>query len=148
MVSLLASVYKRLEFGPGPMTTEKLNALAGNVDFLFDRMLRGYVNVAGIARDTNIRIQGFLCQASTSLNNVSRYSNVYWPKPFGAGCIPVITYGHYFTEALIHSVGFKHISGGHLPDNVGFRIEVFAPKTEYGEEWRGTHWYACMGLGW
>ncbi len=148
MNHLSSANFKRITFGTGPLAAEKLNALQGNTEYLFDRMLRGYVATDGLNRDTNIRIQGFICQATTSLNNVSRYSNVYWPKPFAAGCRPIMTTGHFFTEALIHSVGFRHIAGGVFPDNAGFRIEVFAPTTEYGDEWRGTHWYSVMGLGW
>lgn len=142
------AVYKRLSFGAGPLTAEKLNSLVNNTDYLYDRMMRGYVSVNGINRDTNVRLQGFMCQITNNINNVSRFSNVYWPKPFAAGCIPIITYGHYFTEAIIHNVGFKHINGSIFPDNTGFRIEVFAPKTEYGDEWRGNHWFSVMGLGW
>ena len=148
-MSLLSNAtFKNLSFGPGPLTAEKLNALADNTKYLFDKMMVGYMSVNGITRDTNIRMQGFLCQPATSINNVSRYSNVYWPRPFAVGCWPVITYGHYFTEAIIHSVGFKHINGSIFPDNVGFRMEVFAPTTEYGDEWRGSHWYGVIGLGW
>lgn len=136
-----------MSFGTGPLATEKMNTLVSNVDFLYDKMVRGGYYVNSFNKDTSVRIQGFLTQATTNINNVSRFNNCYWPKPFTSGCIPVISYSHYFTEAIIHSVGFKGIGGGIFPDNIGFRMEVFATTTEYGDEWRGTHWYAITGLG-
>lgn len=129
------------------MDVDKLNRLVDNVDYLFDKMVRGGYYVNGFNKDTSVRVQGFLAQIQTNINQVSRFSNCYWPKPFTAGCIPVISFSHYFTEAIIHSVGFRGINGGVFPDNIGFRMEVYAPKTEHGDEWRGTHWYAITGLG-
>ena len=139
--------YTRMSFGSGPLASDKMNRLVDNVDYLYDRMMRGGYYVHSFNKETSLRVQGMLVSINNNINNVSRFSNVYWPKPFTAGCIPVITYSHYFTEAIIHNVGIKNINGGIFPDNVGFRMEVFAPKTEYGDEWRGTHWFPVIGLG-
>lgn len=143
----LANSYKRISWGNGPVTADKLNAMVQNTDYLYERMMRGHVEVSGLVVDKNVRIQGILVAIQNNINGVSRFSNVYWPKPFTPGCIPIITYGHYFTEAIIHSVGFKNINGTMFPSSTGFRMEVFAPTSEYGDEFRGQHLYSCMGLG-
>jgi hypothetical protein len=147
VIQLGSGNFTRITFGAGPLSAEKLNGLVDNTNFLYDKMVRGGYYVNGFNKETSVRIQGMLVSINNNINNVSRFSNVYWPKPFTAGCIPVITYSHYFTEAIIHNVGIRGIGGGIFPDNVGFRMEVFAPKTEYGDEWRGTHWYPVIGLG-
>lgn len=139
--------FVRTSFGAGPLSADKLQRLANNVEFLYDKMVRGGYYVHAFKKDESVRVQGFLVQASNNINNLSRYSNCYWPKPFMAGCIPVMSYGHYFTEAIIHSVGFKSIGGGLYPDHMGFRIEVYAPTTIHGDEWRGEHWFSIIGLG-
>ena len=139
--------FTRITFGAGPLSAEKLNGLVDNTNYLYDKMVRGGYYVNGFNKETSVRMQCMLVSINNNINNVSRFSNVYWPKPFTSGCIPAITYSHYFTEAIIHSVGIKGIGGGIFPDNVGFRMEVFAPKTEYGDEWRGTHWYPVIGMG-
>ena len=147
MIKLANSNYTRIRFGSGPLTAEKLNRMVDNMDYLYERMARGGYYVNGFNKDTSVRIQGFVAYATTNINNVSRWNNVYFTRPFTTGCIPVITNGHYYTEALIHSIGFKGLNGGVWPTNMGFRLEVFAPTTEYGDEWRGEHIYPIIALG-
>lgn len=146
-MKLANSNYTRIRFGSGPLSAEKLNRMVDNMDHMYDKMVRGGYYVNGFNKDTSVRIQGFTATPITTINNVSRFSNIYFPVPFTSGCIPVITYGHYFTEAIIHSVGFKGIEGGIWPGNSGFRMEVYATTTEHGDEWRGSHTYSILALG-
>lgn len=142
------AVYRRLSWGSGPVTAEKLNQMVENSDFLYEKMMRGHFAHLGLMKDTNLRIQGMDVIVPQQINNVSRFANAYWPKPFSPGCKPIITNGHYFTEKVIHSVGIRNISGGLFPDNAGFRMEVYAGDAGYGSEWAGDHWYPVIALGW
>lgn len=144
----MANNYTRVTWGNGPVTAEQLNKMVENTDYLYERMMRGTFLVSGIFKDANLRIQGVVTSVTNNINGVSMYSNVYWPKPFSPGCDPVCAVSHYFTEAIIHSVGLRNMNGGLRPTNQGFRIETYAATTEHGDERRGSHEYAVIGLGW
>lgn len=140
--------YRRLSWGAGPITSEKLNAMVENTDFLYERMMRGNWTMFGIQKETNLRMQGIVMMVPEQINNVSRFVNAYWPKPFQPGCSPIIVHGHYFTEKIIVSVGIRNINGGVFPDHAGFRMEAYAGDAGYGSEWAGTHWFPVLGFGW
>lgn len=119
-----------------------------NSDYVYEKMVQGNWDVFGMQKTTNLRVQGMITWPVTQINNVSRFCNAYWPKPFSPGCTPIIIPGHYYTEKVIHSIGIKNINGTEFPDNAGFRIEVYAGDNGFGPEWAGGHSYPVIGFGW
>lgn len=140
--------YRRLSWGSGPVTAEALNQMVENSDFLYERMMRGHYDHMGLQKETGIRVNALTMGFTTQINNVSRFSNAYWAKPFSPGCSPIIAASHYFSEKIVVSFGIRNIGGGPFPDNAGFRIEMFAGDVGYGSEWAGEHWLALVGVGW
>jgi hypothetical protein len=142
------AIYRRINWGAGPVTAEKLNAMVENIDYVNERMLTGHWETFGMQKETNLRVQGMRVWPQQQINNVSRFANAYWPKPFSPGCSPIIVAGHYYTEKVIHSIGIKNINGSEFADNAGFRLEVYAGDSGYGSEWAGGHSYGVIALGW
>lgn len=143
----MATSYRRLSWGSGPITAEKLNAMVENSDFLYERMMRGHWTMWGVTKETNLRIQGIVMSVPDQINNVSRFVNAYWPKPFTPGCSPIISTGLYYTDKIGVFTGIRNISGGPFPDNAGFRLEMFGHDFGYGSELAGEKWVPCLGLG-
>lgn len=142
------ATYRRISWGSGVITAEKLNTMVENSDYLYERMLRGNYDHMFLQKDSNLKINAMTCGFPNHINNVSRYMHAYWAKPFAPGCSPIIATSHYFTEKIIVSVGIRNINGGPFPDNAGFRVEAYAGDEGYGSEWAGEHWIGVVALGW
>ena len=142
--------YTRLRFGNGAVSAEKLNAMIGNMDYLYENMVRGYWNVFLTPKETNLRVEGMLVSPYNYIDAVRRTALIYWPKPFSPGCSPIITNSHYMNLSYVHAVAMSAIDGTAIPNNIGFlfrAVSIFPATSEYGEQWVGDHWFPVIGLG-
>ena len=102
--------------------------------YLYERMMRGHFYHLDLAKDTNLRMQGMVLGLWNQINNVSRYTNAYWQKPFSPPCSPILADCHFFSEKIIVSHGLRNLNGGPFPDNAGFRVEMYAGDAGFGSE--------------
>lgn len=115
----MASIFKRLSWGSEPITTNKLQEMVNNDDWLRDNAIFGYYNVLGIARESGLSIRtGYVKSINT--NNQSLYLSVYFNRPFLPGTRPVVVTsfatGHYHNITF----GIKGLDGRGIPDHRGF----------------------------
>jgi hypothetical protein len=142
--------YTRLRFGNGSISAEKLNAIIGNTDYLYENMVRGYHNVFGNPKETNLKVQGILCLPYHYQDVWQRTADIYWPKPFSPGCTPVITNSHYMNAAFLHAIAIAALDLTVFPNNVGFKMHMVATQaatSSWGDQWQGDHWVPVIGLG-
>lgn len=133
-------VYKRLNWAKEPVSSQKLNDMVGNDDFLFEKMITGYYNVAGIVRDSGLEIRtGFVKGIATQAN--SFWASHYYPKPFLPGARPVILCAVASASAMLYVLGTRGLDGRAIADHRGFLCHFSQlrpaghPTKFYGEQW-------------
>jgi len=121
----LGSVFKHIGWGPGEyVSTQKLNDMAANDDWLFQNALTGYYDVLGVVRDSGLSIRtGYIKALKTE--NMGVFIGSYYSRPFIPGVRPVVLTGmacdNYF--GMLHAT--KGLDGRAIPDHRGFNLMLW-----------------------
>jgi hypothetical protein len=118
-----ATPYQPVSFNGEMITTQKMNQMANNDQWLFENSPRIRYNANGLVRDASLKVMaGKTPYPLVSLNYV--YQAVYFGSFFSAGCKPVITAtieapsGGHRNRVMIYG-----LTGGEV-DNTGFQAVV------------------------
>lgn len=118
--------YTPVSFSAGePLTADKLNALANNVQLLSEKTPKILYSGYGITKDKGVKIFSTIVTfpKSTSWN---RHVDVYFGSMFSTACKPIITLGVVtYPQRRMH-VSMKGIGTGSLviPDSRGAGISL------------------------
>lgn len=121
----MGSVFKHIGWGPGEyVSTQKLNDMAANDDWLFQNALTGYYDVLGVVRDSGLSIRtGYIKALKTE--NMGVFIGSYYSRPFIPGVRPVVLTGmacdNYF--GMLHAT--KGLDGRAIPDHRGFNLMLW-----------------------
>lgn len=146
----MASIYKRLSWGQEPITTNKLNDMVGNSDYLYDHSVTALYDVLGITRDSGISIR---CGYTKVVNTDNWYQalGVYYTRPFLPGVRPVVLTSLAIDSTAQLSYGIKGLDERAVPDHRGFTIHLWqdrfdADTTRFtGDQW--VSWLAIAPSG-
>lgn len=146
---MAVSSYKDVSWGDEYVRTDKLNTMASNTRYLFERAPRLYYNAFGVRRDTGIKIA---CGVASIPPSKTAYAGI------------TVNFGTFFTTgsrvvvATSISAGYQRkiiatlhgLSGpGYLPDHRGFHANVttfeYAAKDNHVIRTAYLNWVA-MGL--
>jgi hypothetical protein len=117
------SIFKRLTWGIEGVNQDKLNDMVGNDDYLFEHMITGYYDNAGITRDTGLSIRcGYVKINNT--NNTLYAAQVWFQRPFLPGVKPVITMAIAGDVTWAIWTGFSGLDGQSIPDHRGFSMHL------------------------
>lgn len=128
----MASIYRRTQWGPGePMTTQKLNDLIANSDWLYQNSVTAYYDALGVTRDSGLSIRtGYIKALKTENSGV--FIGNYYARPFLPGARPVVVTGmacdNYF--GIIHAA--KGFDGRAVPDHRGFTLMLWQMRDPGG----------------
>jgi len=112
-------MYKRLNWSKEPVSSQKLNDMVGNDDYLYERMITGYYNVSGIVRDSGLEIRtGFVKAIATEAG--SFFVSHYYPKPFLPGARPVVLVAVVSSGPMLYVLGTRGLDNRAVPDHRGF----------------------------
>lgn len=121
-----------MAWGPGePITTNKLNDMIGNDDWLFQNAVTAYYDVLGVTRDSGLSIRtGYIKALNTE--NMGVFIGSYYARPFLPGARPVVITGmacdNYF--GILHAV--KGLDGRAIPDHRGFNLMLWQLRDSGG----------------
>jgi hypothetical protein len=134
--------YKPTTFNGEPLTTTKMNQLANNVQYLFERSANVRYASSGITRDNGIKvITGKTAFAKTSKTYTNVY--IYFGSYFTAGCSPTVqvslelpNLGHRY------HISFRGFNGGGQVDHRGMIAVVATEAYKNLPEGGFVHWTA------
>lgn len=123
--------YKDVNWGENEyLATDKLNTMASNSRYLFERAPKLYYNSYSVKKDTGIKIA---CGTATIAPSKAHYYNktIYFGSFFTAGSSPVVVTS--ITSPANRRLTLSHwgIQGtGYVPDNRGFIVCVATATLE------------------
>jgi len=121
----LGSNFKRLNWGTREgVSTNKLNDMVGNDDWIFQNMVTAYYDALGVTRESGLSIRcGYIKALKTE--NMGVFIGSYYARPFLPGARPVVLTGmacdNYF--GILHAV--KGLDGRAVPDHRGFNLQLW-----------------------
>jgi hypothetical protein len=112
--------FKRLNWARREeITSEKLNDMVGNDDWLFQNMITGYYNVYGVVRESGLTMRaGYVKAQATEQNSFSVIQ--YFPKPFLPGTRPVVVCSLLSNAGTKITIAVKGLDDRAVPDHRGF----------------------------
>lgn len=104
-----------------PITTDKLNQMCNNTQYLFDRSPRIRYAVGGVTRDTGLKVLSGKTAFSPDNTKNYLYVNVFFGSFFSAGSNPVVTASIEPTGGSMHRSHMivTGLAGGPI-DQTGF----------------------------
>jgi hypothetical protein len=89
---MAANEYKPVSWNGEAITNTKLNQMANNTQFLFERAPRIRWTSAGLTKDTGIKVLAGKVPITTTTNNYC-YLPIYFGTYFTPGCKPILSGG-------------------------------------------------------
>lgn len=127
-----------------PITTDKLNQMCNNSQYLFDRSPSIRYAAAGITRDDGLKIIAGKTPFAPDPNHDYVNVQIYFGSFFTAGSHPIVTctaeiVGGYWRKY----VSIQGLSGAEI-DQTGFQAQVVARENGTAYIWQGgwVHWQA------
>lgn len=116
----MSSIYKRLNWGDKELITGgKLNDMVGNDDWLYENMITGFYQNAGIQRNTGLSLRtGYAKMQNSKDMYVS--TAVYYTQPFTPGARPVIVDGFACDIYFGIMKTIRGLDNSAFPDHRGF----------------------------
>lgn len=116
-----ATPYNPVSFNGEMITTQKMNQMANNDQWLFENSPRIRYNANGLVRDASLKVMAGKTPFTVNTATNYEYINVYFGSFFSAGCKPVVTatVEGFNAGAHRHHVVITGLTGGEI-DNVGF----------------------------
>jgi hypothetical protein len=141
--------FKDISWNPNePIDVNKLNTMASNARYFFERAPKLYYNSYGVQKDTGIKIASGV--ATVPPNNVDyNLVNVYFGSFFTPGCNPVINIGCMSPvqgRIMLTFVSLNGHGSSVAPDHRGFIARLGLadknPATQYFVTSVFIHWTA------
>lgn len=88
---MATSEFVPMSWNGEPITTDKLNQMCNNTQYLFDRSPRVRYSNSGVTRDNGVKIISGKSAYSPDNTRNYTYVNVYFGSFFSAGCNPAVT---------------------------------------------------------
>lgn len=122
------SEFKDVNWGAEGVSADKLNVMAANSRYLFERMPKMYYNAYGVQKEAGVKIACGILVVPASTAPVQTL-NVYFGSFFTPGCKPVITHGvtSWVNGRLIPSM-FGLSGPQYSPDHRGFTARIAATE--------------------
>lgn len=140
------NIYKRLSWGPSEtLSTDKLNDMVGNSDYLFNTSINGYYNVLGVTRDSGLSIRCGYIKAPNTANNYQALG-LYYNRPFLPGVRPVVVIGLALTSRADIDWGVKGLDGQAIPDNRGFTLHLWHSDGSVGDVFTGDQNFSYIAI--
>lgn len=137
--------YKPITFNGEALTTNKLNQLANNSQFLFDRTPRVRYASGNLVRDNAVKVlagkTAFPVKKTADWANI----NVYFGNFFTAGSHPIVTVTPEVTGAWMRKFAVVKGFNGEI-DHTGFLCQIICQESIPGNGWieagGWVHWQA------
>lgn len=142
-----ATPYQPVSFNGEMITTQKMNQMTNNDQWLFENTPRIRYNAAGITRDQSLKVMSGKTPFTISSIDYENV-NVYFGSFFSAGCKPVVT-------AVVETTGgwlrkfltIRGANGGEL-DNTGFIAHITTHEpTGVGNQIEAGGWVHWTAVG-
>lgn len=119
--------YKDLTWGANEqLETAKLNDMAANTRYLFERAPKLLFTAYGAKKDVGLKIMSGVATITATKSN-ARYINVPFGSFFTVGSKPVVVTGVHSPVQSGLIATFSGLSGvGYVPDHRGFQARVVA----------------------
>jgi len=140
------SIYKRISWGKEAISSAKLNDMVRNMDYLYEKMITGYYNLYGVARETGLTIRAG--HAKLPFTEAQGNGVVhYFPRPFLPGSRPAVVTSvntDYYVR-FFHAI--RGLDGRAVPDHRGF-YSIFNQDRLAGgpTEFQGDMYYTYIAL--
>lgn len=144
----MASIYKRLIWGRTErISSQKLNDMISNDDYLFEKLFSGYYNHNGLVKDTGLTFRA----GSVSIpnfNGVYMSVNTFYSRPFLPGTKPIILLGLMSSDSNRIHYATRGLDGSWQPDHTGFNLYTSSNEVpNNGTEYKGTQYMAYLAIG-
>lgn len=120
---MAANDYKPVSWNGEPITNLKLNQMANNTQYLFERAPRIRYSGAGLTRDTALKIISGKSPFPIKTNMDWVDTNIYFGSFFSAGCKPVVVATVETTGGWLRKYVSLRGFGGEI-DHTGFIAHV------------------------
>lgn len=122
--------FKPISFSKGPLLAGKLNTLAENVMFLYERMMQVYYKAGGVSKSNGVKIIAGTSYVPSNGWNVAG-QDISFGTVFTPGCRPVIVLGVNTTpKGRIYAVSRNIDHTTAAPDHRGFQVRVYADELD------------------
>ena len=122
----MATSYKPLSWGEEYISSDKLNQMASNDQYLFERTPTVYYSAYGVNKKSGgMKIMSGVLAIYANKNASHVTKDYHFGSFFSHGCRPVITVGQNMTTAGRYHVYFKGF-GTFAPDHRGVKFGVIA----------------------
>lgn len=130
---MAVSSYRDVNWGNNEiLATDKLNTMASNTRYLFERAPKMYYNAYGVRKDTGVKIAAGVCTFAPSKSTIQS-KTVSFGSFFTVNSRPVITTGIYSGGNRRIVVTYNGIqSVGWTPDHRGFVAHLSVATLEKG----------------
>lgn len=147
----MSTPYRPITWGDEYISSDKLNVMASNDQYLFEQTPRVYYNAYGIRKSTGgLKIMVGV-KAFTPNKKVSSVSkDIYFGNFFSQGCKPVITTGLAMGpggryHVVLSGVGASTINPDHRGANIRIIANALSSKDSRINTKLVVHW---MAVGW
>lgn len=132
---------------PDPMSTDKLNQMANNEQWLFENTPRVFYNASGATRSSGVKIlAGMATIAASQTPNAT--GSVNFGTFFSTGCVPIITTGILSYPRGRITCAVRGI-GTFWPDNRGFEVRIGSTEEIYAnDKIDATVYINYIAIGW
>lgn len=124
----MSTQYKPVQWGNEYISSDKLNAMAANDQYLFERTPTVYYSANGVSKRTGgmkILSGQLLIPANRKISTVSK--EYHFGSFFSQGCRPVVTTGMCMTSGGRYHITIAGLGNNSaLPDHRGVRFRVIA----------------------
>lgn len=124
----MATPYKPVQWGNEYISSDKLNVMTANDQYLFERTPTVYYNANGVSKRTGgmkIASGVLIVPANKKVSAVSK--DYHFGSFFSQGCRPVVTTGMCMVSGGRYHITIAGLGGtSALPDHRGVRFRVIA----------------------
>lgn len=124
----MATSYKPISWGNEYISSDKLNIMTSNDQYLFEHMPTVYYNANGIRKQSGgMKIMTGVVPISSTTRAKATSKAFYFGSFFSQGCKPIVTTSISMGASLgTYHVTVDGLGGPRQPDHRGMRVRVFA----------------------
>lgn len=141
----MSTSFTRINWGDEPITSDKLNDMVENDNYLFENTLSGFYDALGIIRDSGLT---YRCGYINSIKTESLKQTIafYYSKPFMPGARPVIITGEASSGlmAIFHAV--RGLDNRAVPDHRGFNMIMSQYKDTPQSKFDGSQVFSYFAI--
>lgn len=130
----MATPYKPISWGNEYISSDKLNVMTSNDQYLFERTPTVYYNSYGVNKRTGgMKIAAGVVVIPSNRKKSAVSKNYNFGSFFAQGCKPIVTTGMSMNSGGRYHIVIKGF-GSMTPDHRGFRVNVIANE----QTWKKT----------